>query len=485
MDILHISSECYPAAKAGGLGDVVGALPKYLNPMGLSTGVVIPKYANNWIKARRFRELYRSAVPVRNSYVPFRVELYEGQDLDFPLHVVDIPGLYDRPGVYLDENGNGYGDEVERAIIYQRAVLKWLLQWRQKPRILHCHDHHTGLVPFLVKYAPEFQPLAHIPTVFTIHNGNYHGSFSWSKMNLLPYFDGWKSGLLDWKDTINPLATGIRCCWRFTTVSPGYLDELRTSSAGLESLIRQETPKSMGILNGIDTHIWDPATDKYLQERFKGDVADFKARNKKLLCETFNVDPERPLITYIGRLAREKGADLIPSLVERFLGHGGIAAFVVLGTGDPWLHEKFAEMRFFMGGFFDAALEYNEGMAHQLYAGSDFLLMPSRVEPCGLNQMYAHRYGTVPIVRSIGGLKDTITDVGDPGGTGLRFLQFSVEDAEHALFRATSVYEDEDSFRDLRSRIMSVDHSWERSAGVYADLYRELMQVRTKFKIQK
>jgi starch synthase len=475
MDILHISTECYPAAKAGGLGDVVGALPKYLNPMGISTGVVIPKYQTKWIQARRFRELYRGTVAIHNSLVPFRVELYEGGDLDFPLHVVDIPGRYDRPGVYLDENGNGYQDEVDRALTYQQAVLQWLLQWRKKPKVLHCHDHHTALVPFLVKYAPAYQALANIPTVFTIHNGNYHGSFSWSRMDLLPYFDNWKGGLLDWNGVINPLAAGIRCCWKFTTVSPGYLDELRTSSAGLEPLLWEEAPKSLGILNGIDSKVWDPSSDPYLTIPFKGDVEAFKAENKRILCEKFNVDPERPLVTYIGRLAREKGADLLPTLVERFLGHGGVAAFVVLGTGDPWLHDRFAEMRFFMGGFFDASLEYNEGLAHQLYAGSDFLLMPSRVEPCGLNQLYALRYGTVPIVRSVGGLKDTIIDVGDPGGSGFRFNQFSVEDAEHALFRAAEAYQDQELFHDLRRRIMKLDYSWERSADVYAEMYQQLM----------
>jgi starch synthase len=294
-------------------------------------------------------------------------------------------------------------------------------------------------------------------------------------MDLLPYFDNWKGGLLDWNGVINPLAAGIRCCWKFTTVSPGYLDELRTSSAGLEPLLWEEAPKSLGILNGIDSKVWDPSSDPYLTIPFKGDVEAFKAENKRILCEKFNVDPERPLVTYIGRLAREKGADLLPTLVERFLGHGGVAAFVVLGTGDPWLHDRFAEMRFFMGGFFDASLEYNEGLAHQLYAGSDFLLMPSRVEPCGLNQLYALRYGTVPIVRSVGGLKDTIIDVGDPGGSGFRFNQFSVEDAEHALFRAAEAYQDQELFHDLRRRIMKLDYSWERSADIYAEMYQQLM----------
>lgn len=477
MDILHISTECYPAAKAGGLGDVAGAIPKYLHAQDLEAGVVIPAYQTRWIQARAFPEIFRGAIHFGGRAVPFRVGIYQGSDLNFPLHIVDIPGFFDRPGVYLDEHGNGYGDEVERAIVFQRAVLQWLLAWEKKPDILHCHDHHTGLIPFLVKYAPAYQPLANIPTVFTIHNGNYHGSFPWSKRSLLPYFDEWKSGLLDWNGLINPLATGIRCCWQLTTVSPGYLNELQHSANGLENLIRQEAPKSLGILNGIDVQVWDPHTDPYLSTPWKDNLANFKAANKKELCKIFNIEPERPLFAFIGRLALEKGADLLPDLITRFLQHGGIGAFIVLGTGEPSLHHEFAKMRYFMGGYFDAALEYNEQVAHQIYAGADFLLMPSRVEPCGLNQLYALRYGTLPVVRSVGGLKDTITDVGDPGGSGFRFNHFSLEDAEHALFRAAALYRDQHKFAEIRGRITQIDFSWERSAAAYASLYHKLKQV--------
>ncbi len=475
MDILHISTECYPVAKAGGLGDVAGAIPKYLQVQGLQAGVVIPAYRTKWIEARSFPEIFKGVVYFGGQSITFRVGIYLGDDLDFPLHIVDIPGYYDRPGVYLDEYGNGYRDEVERAIVYQRAVLQWLLAWEKKPKVIHCHDHHTGLIPFLMKYAPAYHPLATIPTVFTIHNGNYHGAFPWSKRYLLPHFDDWKSGLLDWNGLINPLAAGIRSCWQFTTVSPGYLDELRHDANGLESLIREETPKSSGILNGIDTEVWNPATDQYLHSRLTDSLTSFKNKNKEILCKRFNVEPERPLFAFIGRLAREKGADLLPDLISRFLQHGGIGAFIVLGTGEPALHEEFARMRYFMGGYFDAALEYNEQMAHQIYAGADFLLMPSRVEPCGLNQMYALRYGTLPVVRSVGGLKDTITDVGDPQGSGLRFTHFSVEDAEHALFRAASLFRNKEKFDEIRNRVIQIDYSWERSAATYAALYKKLM----------
>ena len=181
-----------------------------------------------------------------------------------------------------------------------------------------------------------------------------------------------------------------------------------------------------------------------------------------------------PIITFIGRLVREKGADLIPETIRRVLGSGVRAGFVVLGTGEPDLMQVFGEMKHQLPGYYDVSLEYNEGLAHQLYAGSDFLLMPSRVEPCGLNQMYACRYGSIPIVRSTGGLKDTIIDIGDQGGRGIRFNQFSVDDAAMAIFRAVKVFNNPEVLASLRERIMQVDFSWERSAKDYMRLYSGL-----------
>ena len=348
---------------------------------------------------------------------------------------------------------------------------------RQRPVLLHCHDHHTGLIPFLVKYGVEYRSIRHIPTVFTIHNGEYHGSFSWERLDLLPFFDAEARGLLDWNNVINPLACAIKCAWHITTVSPSYLQELMTFSNGLEGLIRTEAAKASGILNGIDSQVWDPGSDPYLPHKFKGKLGDYKNRNKEVITQRFQVDPRLPVITFIGRLVREKGADLLPDLINQVLTTGLDVAFIILGTGESWLHDSLRRMQHHFQRKLDIALEYNEGLAHQLYAGSDFLFMPSRVEPCGLNQMYAMRYGTIPIVRSVGGLRDTVPDVGEPDdrGRGIRFDHFNLDDAHHAVYRAVEVFRNQPFLDHLRHNIMQVDFSWERSAGSYIRIYEQLV----------
>jgi starch synthase len=477
MQILHISTECYPAAKAGGLGDVVGALPKYLNKAGMPTAVIMPKYQTKWLMQQKYREVHRETVPLHFERIDFIVQAVVDADLGYDLYVVDIPGKFDRPGVYLDDNGQAWGDELQRYICFQLAVLTWVRNFAEKPKVLHCHDHHTGLIPFFVKHAFEFRVLANIPTVFTIHNGAYHGAFSWHNLHLLPNFDTAASGLLEWEGTVNPLATGIKCSWVFTTVSPGYLDELRGNSNGLENLINSEMGKARGILNGIDNNVWNPKTDKYLKHHLKKSADKFKNTNRAEILKHFQLSPELPIVTFIGRLAREKGADILPNLIKTAI-HSGIQAnFLILGTGDPHLHHVFHHLKTELRGRFDAALEYNEGLARLLYAGSDFLLMPSRVEPCGLNQMYACRYGTIPIVRSIGGLRDSIPDIGEPNGQGrgIRFDNFTLEDAMLAVYRATEVYRDKEALKAIRKRIMAVDFSWENSAGTYMEIYKQVM----------
>lgn len=476
MEILHISAECYPAAKAGGLGDVAGALPKYLNKIGASAGVIIPKYGTKWINQQEFIPIFKGAVRLHNEYVPFSIEKEKSDQLGFPLFVANIPGKFDRPGVYADEAGRPYGDELSRSLAFQQAVLHWILSAPGKPKVLHCHDHHTALIPFMVKYCPEYQSLAHIPTAFTIHNGEYHGTFGWDKLYLLPFFEAQARGILDWNNSINPLAVAIKCAWRVTTVSPSYLDELKQSSNGLEHLISHEQHKSVGILNGIDSQVWDPRTDKYIDTHLEDDMEAFKQANKKVLGQHFRIDLNTPIVTFIGRLVREKGADLMPDLVRRVL-HSGIGvSFIFLGTGEQYLHDALARLAHEFPGRFDVALRYDEKLAHQLYAGSDYLFMPSRVEPCGLNQMYAMRYGTLPIVRSIGGLKDTVPDVGEPDGSGrgFRFDHFNLDDAQLALYRANQFFYQKDLFTQVREKISHVDFSWEKSAAAYNNIYQQM-----------
>ena len=475
MKVLHISAECYPAAKAGGLGDVAGALPKYLTESGCAATVIIPKYHTKWILAQQWQSVFHGSFPMGYETITFTIEKLEGGDLGFPLYVTAIPGKYDRSSVYLDENGKGFRDEVERSLCFQQATLHWVKQLEKLPEVIHCHDHHTGLTPFMMKHCMVFNRLANIPTVFTIHNAEYHGAFGWNKINYLPLFDVRRGGLIDWDKAINPLAAAIKCCWRLTTVSPTYMKELQLNAGNLAPLLQQEYVKSKGILNGIDVQVWNPKTDPLIAENLKRSFKVFKSKNRIALKEKFVIQDDLPLITFIGRLAGEKGADLLAPMIDDFLRNGNKASFIVLGTGEPQIHQALRELTNRYPDYVNVALEYNERLAHQLYAGSDFLVMPSKVEPCGLNQMYAMRYGTIPIVRAIGGLKDTVKDIREEDGRGIQFLKLSVEDGMHALKRATILYQDPKRFDAIRADITKVDFSWENSASQYIDLYNSII----------
>jgi len=475
MKVLHVAAECYPDTKAGGLGDVVGALPKYLNRIGMQAGVIIPKYGTKWLWEHQFKTIFTGTVRLNRSYIRYSIEQEVDDILGFTLFAVHVPGMFDRPGVYADPTtGYGYSDELERYLVFQQAVLQWLISSAERPNVIHCHDHHTALIPFMTSYCPEYESLAYIPKVLTIHNGVYQGIFSWNNKDLLPYFRTYAAPILDWNGMINSLATGIKCAWRVTTVSYSYMEELSNKSNGLESLIRSEWHKCRGILNGIDNETWNPATDPRIAYKLKKDVRSFKSYNKLVISEKFRINPNLPLIVFIGRLVAEKGADLLPDLIFRCAQSGRKVSFVVLGTGDRNLHQSFRHLQWHLQGMFDCSLEYNETLAHQLYAGADFILMPSRVEPCGLNQMYAMRYGTVPIVRAVGGLIDTVWDHGDWEGRGFRFQQFTLDDALHAIDRAISVFHDQKEFARLQAHDMALDFSWDSAAHNYLNLYQEL-----------
>ncbi len=479
MKILHVSAECYPAAKAGGLGDVVGALPKYLNLAGYETAVIIPKYPTKWLDNQKYREIIKGNVRLGMKYVPYTVEECLNKDLGFTLYVVNTPQYFNRKGIYTEESGIGYSDDVERWLTFQQAVIHWILGLKNKPKVMHCHDHHTGLLPFMLKYCPEYNSLKDIATVFTIHNGQYQGMFSWTMSQLLPFYVAEAAGMLDWGGLINPMASAIKCCWQFTTVSPGYMEELRNNSGGLEWLMNNERDKSVGILNGIDNEVWNPKTDPMLHARLDDNVAEYKNANKSIVCERFGLIKELPLITFIGRIVLEKGADLLPITIRRFLQQGAAATFAILGTGDPSVSDALQRVAFEYTGKVGVVLEYNETLSHNLYAGSDFIVMPSRVEPCGLNQMYALRYGTIPIVRSIGGLKDTVIDISaQSGGAGIRFSEYSSDDLLMAFNRAMRLYWDErEHFEQLRKDDMAIDNSWEKSTGDYLNIYKKITRL--------
>lgn len=478
MHIIHIAAECFPAAKVGGLGDVVGALPKYLSKAGHRASVIIPRYKLKWIQERTVEVTFEAEVLFSGKSVNVRILRCADAELGFELFFADIPEYFDREGIYADYGSSlSYPDDTERWLIFQRVVLLYLTKMEHLPDVVHCHDHHTGLIPFMMKCCPEFEVLKEIPSLFTIHNGVYHGAFGWEKRALLPEFSDNDIGLLDWDKAINPLAAGIKCAWKFTTVSPGYLGELKISSAGLEYLVQHESAKAFGILNGIDVDVWNPATDNLLEHQFTGNVAEYKQANKALITQRFKLDHELPLISFIGRFALEKGADLLPASIRIFLERGGKASFMILGSGDPGIRDSILELKDTFTGFFDASIQYNERLSHQLYAGSDFLVMPSRVEPCGLNQMYAFRYGTIPIVRKTGGLADTVKDLSTPEANGITFQNIDSGELAVQFERAAELYQRRKEFEELRTKIMKLDFSWERSAATYLEMYKNVVGI--------
>ena len=467
MEIIHLSAECYPIAKVGGLGDVVGALPKYQNKLGHVAKVVMPAYQTKFMQENEFEVVYDGWSKLGFHSFPVRIFREKTNKLGFDLYLVHISGLMDREKVY------GYDDDTERFLAYQISVLDWISQWEHRPDVVHCHDHHTGLVPFMMAYCQQFRNISNVPTILTIHNAQYQGQFGWDKLHYIPAFDLWKSGQLDWKGAINPLASAIKCAWRVTTVSPSYLDEISFRANGLEDLLAQERGKSVGILNGIDNDVWNPSTDAMLDKQFSIKTVEAgKKANKAALCSVFNLDPTKPLYTFIGRLVGEKGADLLPDIFYNALHQAnGDINVLVLGSGDPQVEGRLNHLKEAFPGNYNAYIGYNEQLSHQIYAGADFLLMPSRVEPCGLNQMYALRYGTIPIVRRIGGLKDTVIDIGD-GGFGICHDQTSVWDVNHAMGRAYELYLDKKKVKEIRKFMMQLDHSWDNAAQQYIDLYQ-------------
>lgn len=473
MEILHISAECYPVAKAGGLGDVVGALPKYQTKAGHFAKVVMPMYRSKFLYEEEWVVDYKSHAYLGKWRFEFTIIKEKTNKLGFDLYLVDINGLLDRTKVY------GYDDDSERFTAFQIAVLHWINSWEHNPNIVHCHDHHTALLPFMMQHCINFRDkLAQVPVVLTIHNAQYQGWMSWDNSTWIPEWDPWKWGLLDWKGMINPLACGIKCAWVVSTVSNSYMDELKQSSNGLESLFEYEKGKCTGILNGIDNEVWDPATDKYISHHYNiATVKTGKQKNKVEICEQFNLNINNPLFVFVGRLVGEKAAEILPGAISKAIYESqGKASFMVLGSGDPELEQTLNEMKFnaHFTSSYNCYIGYQETLSHQLYAAADFLLMPSRVEPCGLNQLYALRYGTIPMVRSTGGLKDTVIDMGEANGFGIRFDQPTEADLIYSIGRALEVYKDNTQMNKMRKQMMAINHSWENAVENYISLYSNL-----------
>ncbi|WP_066222985.1 glycogen synthase [Formosa haliotis] len=466
MTITHISAECYPIAKVGGLADVLGALPKYQNELGVTAQVVMPFYNNKFTKSHNFKPIYNDTIQLDETDYDFRILTLKDNTLGFEVFFVDVPELLYTDFVYTS-------DDTERFLAFQIAALDWIAQDDTVPDIIHCHDHHTGLIPFMVQESFKYNRLRRIPVAFTIHNAQYQGWFSHDLVGLIPDFKFKHVGLLDWNHVINPLAAAIKCSWIVTTVSPSYMDELKQDANGLESLLSDEHAKCIGILNGIDTEVWNPETDPLIIDNYNQETVEFgKQANKAFLCKEFNLDINKPLFAFIGRLVGQKGADLFPAIFTDALINNDIS-ILLLGSGEKHTENELNILKHkFNTNNYNAFIGYDEKLSHIIYAGADFLLMPSRVEPCGLNQMYALKYGTVPIVNSVGGLKDTVEDI-DYGGFGICHNEVSVAEVSHAITRASEFYNSE-KFKQTRTEIMSIDHSWHASAQSYLNVYNSL-----------
>lgn len=470
MNIIHVSAECYPAAKAGGLADVVGSLPKYQKLLGHKTSVVMPFYHNKFRASNTFKNIFSGYARMAHATYIFNVLVPENLQLGYDLYMIDIPGLFDRENIY------SYADDSERFITFQIATLNWFCSLDSKIDVIHCHDQHTGFIPFMLSKIWDYRKFENTPTIFTIHNGEYQGQFGFDKLHYLPPFHSFFNGLIEWRGLINPLAAAIKSAWKVTTVSPGYMEEIMQSMSGLEDLLKVEREKCIGILNGIDTDVWNPETDPMLDANYGTEnVAEGKNAAKDKLCQQFGLNPEKPLYAFIGRLVKEKGADILPDVIYRLLTEfHDKQNILILGSGEHFIEQGLLNLEKQFTGNYSSFIGYNEKLSHEIYAGADFLLMPSRVEPCGLNQLYALRYGTVPIVRRTGGLNDTVIDLGD-GGFGFCHVHCSTHDVIQSIKRANKFFSQKQKFHNNRKQMMQIDHSWNKAANDYLELYQSII----------
>jgi starch synthase len=325
-----------------------------------------------------------------------------------------------------------------------------------------------------------FLRLAYIPTIITIHNAHYQGNFSWSYYHYLPEFSPQYSGLLEWNQQINSLASAVKCAWAVTTVSNGYLDELQVNGWGLEWLFKNELSKSKGVVNGIDALEWNPQTDKYLHHHLQSCVEDFKQAGKREICSNYGLDENLPLFVFIGRLVPDKGVDLIVDVLQNEFVNKYPSNILILGSGNPDIAESLLEAQSANSKNIVVEIKYDEGLAHRLYASADFLLMPSRFEPCGLNQLYAMHYGTIPVVHTVGGLKETVPDVVEKNGRGFCFGAPYAHLLEQAMARAVAFYKNPQAMQELQQELMQIDFSWEYATNQYTQTYNNVISKNKK-----
>ncbi|MGB4727961.1 MAG: glycogen synthase GlgA [Thermogutta sp.] len=485
MRILFASSEAVPFATTGGLGDVCGSLPFALANLGHDVRVIIPAYRGIWYAGREIRSLgLEFIVSVGSKTVSGR--LLESRADNVTFYFVQQDYYYDRDALY-NVHGQDYADNCERFVFFDRAVMEAIRLLDFVPDILHVHDWQTGLVPAYLKIEYSQSPLYRgIGSVLTIHNLAYQGRF-WHWDMLLTGLD-WK--YFNWRQMefygqLSFLKTGIVFADTISTVSPRYAQEIQTPEFGwgLEGVLRSRRDVLYGILNGIDDTVWNPETDPHIACRYNAQtVFQGKAICKKALQEEMGlpVRPETPLISMIGRITHQKGFDMVADILPYWLEKED-AQWVILGTGDTALEQRFREFADRWPQKIAVRIDFCHPLAHRIHAGADIFVMPSRFEPCGLAQLQALRYGTVPVVREIGGLADTIVDCRSENAAGGRAngFSFSSEDPwelSRTLQRACETYRQPDLWRQLIQNGITQDWSWRHSAPRYIEMYEDTLR---------
>lgn len=474
MKMLFAVSECVPFVKSGGLADVAGALPKELARLGMDVRVVLPKFGlipDTFKDSMEKVSEFTVSVGWRNQYCGVESLEYEG----ITYYFIDNEYYFKRDSLY------GHYDDGERFSFFCRAVLEMLPWIDFQPDILHCHDWHTGMVNFLLNEEYRyFSFYENIKTVFTIHNLQFQGIFP---KEILPdilnlSLDYFCSGQLEFYGNINFMKAAILASDIITTVSPTYKNEIQTPYFGekLDGLLCERSASLTGILNGIDGDLYNPATDNLIKENYDHLQTGGKMVNKKFLQETlgFEVLPSTPVMSMVTRLTKQKGLDLVAHVFEEILQED--IQMIVLGTGDTLYEEFLKAMEARYPKKFKAIIGFNETLAHQIYAGSDLFLMPSMFEPCGLGQLIAMQYGTIPIVRETGGLNDTVQSYNEWDGTGngFSFSNFNAHDMLYTIRRALQFYKNDEVWNGLVKAAMSRDYSWAQSAFQYYQLYAGL-----------
>jgi len=476
MRIVFVSAEFEPLAKVGGLADVAGSLSRFLAKIGHEVTVVLPRYGSI-PAAIPEGATARGEVALRFGGVDRTARLLEVVQEGVRVLLLDEPSLYDRPGIYGEE-GNDYPDIAQRFAFLSRAAIEACESLSLEPDVLHVHDWQTALVPL---YRRSLGRLPRTAVVLTLHNLAYQGVFGRGLAHDLDLPDALLGELAAGRgEQINFLKGGILLSTLLNTVSPTYAREiLGEGGAGLDGALRARGTDLRGILNGIDPSRWNPKEDPALNAPYGSDDPSGKRKCKNRLQRDLGlaVDRDTPVFAAIGRLDPQKGFDLVAKVAPYLLDRG--AEIVLLGgSGSP---ETIAPLREAAAGRPDRAairVAHDDALARQIYAGADFFLMPSRFEPCGLGQMIALRYGTIPIVRATGGLADTIVDAGeDPDrGNGFLFREFTAEAFQDALDRALTAFEKKARFGRLVTRALGADFSWERSAKAYVELYEEAIR---------